>query len=143
VAIRTVLELGAGLGLCSVAAKLFGAAEVVATDLQHALPGIAHTAALNNVQLTIRALDWTQPYAVRADLVVLSDVVWVEWLVEPLVSTLKLLLGRDNRAVMCYKVRSVLVDQKFRGSLREAGLRIEEIATAKDHLLCQITANSS
>ena len=74
---------------------------------------------------------------------VLSDVVWVEWLVEPLVSTLKLLLGRDNRAVMCYKVRSVLVDQKFRGSLREAGLRIEEIATAKDHLLCQITANSS
>lgn len=136
-----MLELGAGLGLCSVAAQLFGAAEVIATDLPHALAGIAHTAALNQVHLTIRALDWTQPYSIHADLVLLSDVVWVEWLVEPLVNTLKVLLDRRNRAVMCYKLRSNVVDQKFRGSLREAGLKIEEITTSRDHLLCQITAN--
>lgn len=72
----------------------------------------------------------------------LADVVWVEWLVQPLVNTLKMLIGRENRAVMCYKLRSNVIDQKFRRSLEAAGLKIEELSSIRDHLVCQITANS-
>lgn len=136
-----MLELGAGLGLCSVAAKLFGALHVISTDLPSALPYITHTASLNHVSMDIQALDWTQPYPIQADLILLSDVVWVETLIPPLLNTLKMLLaGRGNRALMCYKLRSNVVDEKFRKRLEEEGMEIREIERKSEHLICEIVA---
>lgn len=137
----TVLELGAGLGVCSVAAKLFGAHRVIATDLEDALEGPRETAALNGVTIDVQALDWTRPRGVQADLIILSDVVWIESLIQPLVTTLKLLLTPSNRAILCYKLRSNVIDAKFKSALAASRIEAREIETRRDHILLQLSSN--
>ena len=81
---KAVLEIGAGLGLCSVCAALAGAAAVVATDRDaDALRFAAANAAQNGVQHLVRTeqLDWSQSEEEepeRFDTVLAADVIYDE-----------------------------------------------------------------
>ena len=64
VSARTVLEVGAGLGLAGICAALAGAASVVATDYEElSLHFTARNAAENGVggRVQTQLLDWTEP----------------------------------------------------------------------------------
>jgi len=81
---RTVLELGCGLGLSSLAAARQGA-EVTATDWEDkALAYVEASATLNDLFVRTQALDWREAGALDAELLIGADLLYesrnVEWL---------------------------------------------------------------
>ncbi|KAK9906788.1 hypothetical protein WJX75_008015 [Coccomyxa subellipsoidea] len=112
VADRRVCEVGAGLGIASIAAALAGAKEVVMTDREPlalecalrsaAASGITNVAAFQDTSLSsnFRAqvrgelLDWTQPYTgPKFDVVLACDVLYEDFSVEPVGELLPQLLS--------------------------------------------------
>lgn len=93
------LELGAGVGLCGVAAAVAGA-RVLATDyFPEALDFVALNAAANGVQVETALLDWrdiTLPD--RYPLVLASDVLYERRNHQPVLAALLRLLDRDGVA---------------------------------------------
>lgn len=93
------LELGAGVGLCGVAAAVAGA-RVLATDyFPEALDFVALNAAANGVQVETALLDWrdiTLPD--RYPLVLASDVLYERRNHQPVLAALLRLLERDGVA---------------------------------------------
>jgi predicted nicotinamide N-methyase len=90
---RRVLEVGAGLGLPSLAAAV-GGAHVLATDWAHdALPLLRENAERNGTVVATLAADWRRPpeFAARGpwDLVLAADVLYENRNVAPLVELLR------------------------------------------------------
>jgi predicted nicotinamide N-methyase len=116
-----VLELGAGTGIVGASAATMGAAPVVVTDLEYALPSLDWAA--QKLRKRLRPLEPPQ-------LIVGADIVWLEELVEPLVKTLELLVARCGdtpvEIVMAHQTRAASVDRAF-FSLLERSFRWEII----------------
>ncbi|BDA46391.1 probable electron transfer flavoprotein beta subunit lysine methyltransferase [Coccomyxa sp. Obi] len=113
---RRVCEVGAGLGIASIAAALAGAKEVVMTDreplaLQCALrsasasgigsvadfQGTSFTKHSSRPQVRGELLDWTQPYVgQKFDVVVACDVLYEDFSVEPVGELLPQLLSSSG-----------------------------------------------
>ena len=92
---RRVLELGAGLGLPSLAAALRGA-DVLATDwAEDAVALLAANAARNHVPLRAEVLRWDEPerFGGGWDLVLAADVLYEQRNVEQLLALLPRLGG--------------------------------------------------
>jgi predicted nicotinamide N-methyase len=90
-----VVELGAGLGLPSLAAALAGA-RVLATDwAPDAVPLLERNAAANGIELEVERVAWTSPDALLArapfDLALAADVLYERRNVEPLLALLSML----------------------------------------------------
>lgn len=155
---RGVIELGSGTGLASAAAAALGASPVLATDLASSLGNVRATAALN--EDAIRAtgngggpvvameLDWLRPPSRRdlapalgaVDVVLLADVVWVEWLVRPLVRALRLvadciLAARRGapRIYLAHETRSVATDERLWSELAAHGFSARAVPDAQLH----------
>jgi len=96
-----MLELGCGLGLPSIVAARMGA-RVTATDYcPEALDLLRVNAALNEVRLETRLLDWRTPCrVVRFGLVVAADVLYEPWQVECVVEVLCRTVMPGGRAVV-------------------------------------------
>jgi predicted nicotinamide N-methyase len=104
---RTVVELGCGLGLPSIAAALSGG-EVLATDwATDALEVTRRNAERNGVRVETLLADWEEPGVLVArapfDLVLCSDVLYEERNVDALLALLprlgdEVLLGEPGRA---------------------------------------------
>ncbi|TMW66775.1 hypothetical protein Poli38472_014087 [Pythium oligandrum] len=142
---KRVLEVGAGTGLVGISAGLLGAEQVLLTDLAYTMDNLAR-----NVELTgqhaqqIKArvqpveLDWFQPRSDLGDfdLILASDVVWVEELVRPLVQTLQTLVRnsqRSTRVLMSHQTRSVLTDERLFRELEAHGFQRRLVPTAELH----------
>jgi predicted nicotinamide N-methyase len=87
-----VVELGAGLGLPSLAAALAGA-RMLATDwAPDAVPLLERNAAANGIELEVERVAWTEPDALLArapfDLALAADVLYERRNVEPLLALL-------------------------------------------------------
>ena len=110
VAGRSVLELGAGLGLCSLAAARNGA-DVLATDWdQDALDYIHASAKLNQLSVETRCVDWRAPGDTKAASVLLmADVLYEARNVDPLVSAIHALLADGGEAWLADPGRDHLV----------------------------------
>ena len=94
---KRVVELGAGLGLPSLAAALCGA-DVLATDwAEDAVALLRANAKRNSIRLRVRRVRWDEPGAlVRAspwDLVLLADVLYEQRNVDQLLELLPRLGG--------------------------------------------------
>lgn len=109
--VGNALELGAGCGLVScVLSAICGVPNVVATDLEGNVPLLRENAAKNAPSATTRALRWGEDAAdilpkgaTSFDLIVASDVVYVEELVPDLVRTLtRFSEPRKTRVVFAY-----------------------------------------
>jgi predicted nicotinamide N-methyase len=87
-----VVELGAGLGLPSLAAAL-GGARMLATDwAPDSVPLLERNAAANGIELEVERVAWTEPDGLLArapfDLVLAADVLYERRNVEPLLALL-------------------------------------------------------
>lgn len=144
-----VLELGAGTGLVGLSAALLGAKEVVLTDLDYTMENLARNVATTlqlaaNAQrevtsaVSTRVLDWFNPPKDlgSVDLILASDVVWVEELIAPLVNTMSTLLSHSQasaRVLMAHQTRSVQSDRVLFAELERHALRSRRVPTERLH----------
>ncbi|KAK4790291.1 hypothetical protein SAY86_017595 [Trapa natans] len=117
-----ILELGSGTGLVGIAAAAALGADVTVTDLPHVLPNLHFNAEANAPLLSstggavrVAALRWGEAEDVELigndfDLVLASDVVYYDYLFDPLLQTLKLLFGGGgvSQAMMDKKMLFVM-----------------------------------
>jgi predicted nicotinamide N-methyase len=99
---KKVLELGSGLGLCGLSCRALGAQNVVLTDLPYILESTERNIQINGMENCViaRTLDWNSPESVdlgweSIDVVIASDTVWIESLIEPFVKTLEYCLSKN------------------------------------------------
>uniref|UniRef100_A0A0E0LME5 Uncharacterized protein n=1 Tax=Oryza punctata TaxID=4537 RepID=A0A0E0LME5_ORYPU len=128
-----ILELGSGTGAAGLALAAALPAHAVLSDLPAALPNLRHNASLNAPLLDARGgsvsvvtLPWgdaaameTVAAASRFDLVVASDVVYYEELVDPLIETLRFFVKGEVVFVMAHMRRWKRTDKKFFAKARK------------------------
>lgn len=128
---KRVIELGCGTGLVGIAAGILGAKRVVLTDLQYTHSNINKNIRANTgnfpkgTKMSVKELDWLNlPERMEEsyDLILASDVVWLEGLVRPLVETFAVLFrgnGCIPEIIMSYQSRSVSTDRLLESTLAE------------------------
>jgi len=144
---KRVLEVGSGPGVAGLAALALGAT-VTFSDLPYCLPNLRATVARNGHLVKAGAqppavgeLDWTAPQRSSLpglqsmDIVVGADVVWVEELIPPLVSTLAWLsAGPAPPAILlAHQTRSTRGDDLLHAELAQAGLRATAVPPELHH----------
>jgi len=132
----SVLELGSGTGAAGLALAAALPARAVLSDLPDALPNLRHNADLNAPLLasaggaaSVVPLPWGDAAAMREvaaaraeapfDLVVASDVVYYEALVDPLIETLRFFVKGEVVFLMAHMRRWKRTDKKFFGKARK------------------------
>jgi len=135
---KFLLELGSGLGFTSIAAKVLGAAQVVATDLCEVLPVLETNVRTNEVDVFVTEIDWNLPKYIKSDLVICSDVLWLIDLVYPFTNTLFTNLSESNKAIICDKLRSLEVRNEFFKLLKEFKLEYRELGTMHGHDIWEV-----
>lgn len=137
----SVLELGSGTGAAGLALAAALPARAVLSDLPDALPNLRHNTDLNAPLLasaggaaSVVALPWGNAAAMRDvaaaqaeaeaeappfDLVVASDVVYYEALVDPLIETLRFFVKGEVVFLMAHMRRWKRTDKKFFGKARQ------------------------
>ncbi len=148
---KRVLEVGAGPGVAGLAAAALGA-QVTLTDLPYTLDNLRAAVARNAHHVkpgaaapVVGALDWLAPQASALpglqamDLVLGADVVWVEELIPPLVSTLAWLLegagsaGQAPTVLLAHQTRSTRSDELLHAQLAAAGLQATAVPPETHH----------
>ncbi|OEL12898.1 hypothetical protein BAE44_0026085 [Dichanthelium oligosanthes] len=131
-----VLELGSGTGAAGLALAAALPARAVLSDLPDALPNLRHNAELNAPLLacaggaaSVVPLPWGDATAMEEvaaaqaeapfDLVVASDVVYYEALVDPLIKTLRFFVKGEVVLLMAHMRRWKRTDKKFFGKARK------------------------
>jgi predicted nicotinamide N-methyase len=109
VAGRTVLDLGAGSGLCGIVAARAGAASVLAADVDPlAVAAIQLNARANAVRLAITGQDLVRRPPPRVDLILAGDLCYqapmaariLAWLADAAATGARVLLGDPGRAYL-------------------------------------------
>ncbi|KAF4661547.1 hypothetical protein FOL47_006636 [Perkinsus chesapeaki] len=134
---KRVLELGSGTGLGGISAALCGGKQVTLTDLPYAMPLLNRSITLNGVGDVVRAevLDWANPPNTalhpRFDLIIASDVIWLESLV-PLLANI---IAEKELVplLMVHQTRSTRCDQLFKDLLKARGFRIDKLEERLKH----------
>ncbi|KAG7359806.1 methyltransferase-16 family protein [Nitzschia inconspicua] len=152
---KKILEVGAGTGLVGIAAAILGAKEVVVTDLEYSLANLRGNILLNQpsvdekppkrkiLPIEAKVLDWFRPQDFDCcssenckttwipDVILASDVVWIDSLVLPLVKTLhyfcSLAVTKQTSPpwiIMSYQRRSQVVEDHLFQALRDHGFKI-------------------
>jgi predicted nicotinamide N-methyase len=105
---QSCLELGAGVGVVSVAAAKAGAS-VLATDyVVEALPFIEYNALINGTQLRTMRLDWNSfSLDERFDVVFAADVLYERRNLLPILNALDHLLKDDGKALIATPCREI------------------------------------
>lgn len=140
-----VVELGAGTGVVGIAASVLGA-NVTITDLQRVVPLMKKNIETNNEvifgSVKAQTLVWGDKEQLQGiinpqpHLILVSDCVYYEASLVPLVETLKTLLTPDSEVLLSYEIRDT--EQKRRvhaefSRLINKTFRVEEIPTAECH----------
>ncbi|KAI3959217.1 hypothetical protein MKW92_007315 [Papaver armeniacum] len=106
---RRILELGSGTGLAGIAAAAILRSSCVITDLPHVLPNLRFNADANSTMLVSRgasvnvaALRWgykddMELVGREFDIILGSDVVYYDYLYEPLLQTLRFFLEGEEK----------------------------------------------
>ncbi|XP_008783498.2 protein N-lysine methyltransferase METTL21A [Phoenix dactylifera] len=121
-----ILELGCGTGLVGIAAAAILGAHVTLTDLPHVLPNVRFNADSNapalaprGGSLDVRPLSWGDRHAGGSldgsvfDVVMASDVVYHEHLLDPLVQTLEVFVRGEVAFLMAHLRRWKKRDSVF------------------------------
>lgn len=152
---KSVLELGSGCGLVGIAAGLLGAKEVTMTDLEYSLPLMRENMNLNMKQvqesrcdsITCAVCDWFNPPSVNIfsfssretasavapslqlfpDVILVADCVWLEELVDPLLTTLDAFSGPATKVIVSYQRRGKNTHNRFWRGLHNTFKRVVEV----------------
>lgn len=115
---KTILELGTGIGVVSMAlAKTFPQANVFATDLPDAEEITVKNAHINNVQVSFSELDWEDERSKVSDcewdLIIATDCSYNDNYYDALLQVLCRLAGRKTMVVIAHKLRNLGVEETF------------------------------
>lgn len=113
---QRVLELGAGLGLCGIAAELLGARDVCMTDGDtNTLAQLRENVKTNGcTKIICPQLRWGHQVAEfverhgKFDVIIAADIIYVESILEPLFDTVVALM--DHAFLLSYARRNVKID---------------------------------
>jgi predicted nicotinamide N-methyase len=155
---KNILEVGAGTGLVGIAAGFLGAKRVILTDLEYSIANLQENINMNlrsddksgdtkHGLLEARVLNWLDFSSFDAiaddgqnlakwlpDVVLASDVVWVDSLVLPLVQMLYYISSKaikDGRRAplifLSYQCRSIAVEELLFNALAANGFAVIQI----------------
>ncbi|KAJ1456011.1 putative serine esterase-domain-containing protein [Pelagophyceae sp. CCMP2097] len=133
---KRVLELGAGTGVSGFACAAIGAALVNLSDQKLGLEALRESVRGKfEGRLDVVEGDWLVPpqkwavSAVAFDVLVASDVVWLDDLIEPLVSVIAHFLFKPNKPILylSHQTRSASVDLAFFAAVAQRGLACTEV----------------
>lgn len=113
---KTVIELGSGLGLCGMTAACLGASQVEVTDLEEAVPLLKYNIEKNlemfrSSIVSANSFMWSKQNSEKLiinksyDFVLLSDCVYYEESLKPLIETLKILIQCDTNIILAQELR--------------------------------------
>ena len=118
-----VLELGCGLGLPSIVAASLGAYATASDYMPEALALLETNAALNDVQVNTRLLDWNDPGDIgRYDLVMAGDVLYETWQADAIADLLKITVHADGKALIVDQGRETA--RQFANVVTYRGFRV-------------------
>ncbi|XP_058210864.1 uncharacterized protein LOC131323194 [Rhododendron vialii] len=112
---KRAVEIGAGCGVAAMGLHLLGLHDVVLTDIAPVMPALKRNLKRNKPvlkkNLKTAQLYWTKPDQIQAlgppfDLVIATDVVYIEETVGPLVSAMEALVGDGGAVLLGYQIRS-------------------------------------
>ncbi|PSR95343.1 Protein-lysine methyltransferase [Actinidia chinensis var. chinensis] len=112
---KRAVEIGAGCGVASMGLHLLGLHDVVVTDIAPVMPALKRNLKRNKSvlgkSLKTAQLYWTKPDQINAlsppfDLVIATDVVYIEESVGPLISAMEALVGDTGVVLLGYQIRS-------------------------------------
>ena len=144
---KTVLELGCGMGVPSLVSVKYGARNVIATDMEDTtLQQLDEVAKRNNCQdqLDLYKLHWSdnktgndsehQPlHNVAADVVLASDVIYHDHMVESLVQTIDRYLSNDGKAYIALRNTRQGVRRFWQEAMPTAGFVLEQSISCKEY----------
>lgn len=123
---KKVVEVGSGTGLVGIFVAQLGA-KVTLTDQRPALPLLAYNAKANNVECVVRELDWGEKPSINkedVDVIICSDCIYDEDLVEILAKTIAALARPDTEIYVAYQHRRKAVQQQFLDCAQACQLRV-------------------
>ncbi|XP_059659799.1 uncharacterized protein LOC132306430 [Cornus florida] len=112
---KRAIELGAGCGAAAMGLHLLGLNDVVLTDIAPVMPALKRNLKRNKPvlgkALKTAQLYWTNPDHIKAlgppfDLVIATDVVYIEETVGPLISAMEALVRDTGVVLLGYQLRS-------------------------------------
>lgn len=136
---KVVLELGAGLGLCSILTAILGASTVIISDgdsislsnMRENIERNRHLFSINsNVNVQCLQLRWginLEEFKIKCnlstsdglfDIILGSDIIYVETILEPLFLTIANLLTKNGTFILAYARRNVKIDYVFQTATR-------------------------
>ncbi|KAF9589397.1 hypothetical protein IFM89_023673 [Coptis chinensis] len=116
------IELGSGCGPAGMGLYLLGLENIILTDIAPVMPALKRNLKKNKLVLgkTLKStqLYWNNVNQINAlhppfDFVIAADVVYIEEIVGPLVSTMEMLVSEDGVVLLGYQVRSPEADRLF------------------------------
>lgn len=119
---KSGVELGAGCGVAAMGLFLLGLSDVLVTDIAPVMPALKHNLKRNkqvlNKSLKTAQLYWNNQEQIRAlgkpfDVVVATDVVYLEETVAPLISAMESLVKEDGVVLLGYQLRSPEAHKMF------------------------------
>ena len=138
-----VVELGCGVGALSIAVAKMKAHRVVGTDVEELQLTVEKNIRLNDVtNCTFKALYWGKDEWPSEEgspsLVLASDFLYKEALIVPFVESLKPMLTPTNRALLCLKIRSTILNEKFATVVYESSLKMNEVKVSDGHVIWEV-----
>ncbi|CAK9167677.1 unnamed protein product [Ilex paraguariensis] len=119
---KRAVELGAGCGAAGMGLYLLGLHDVVLTDIAPVMPALKHNLKKNKPvlgkALKTSQLYWANSDQIKAlgppfDIVIATDVVYIEETVKPLVSAMEGLVGENGVVLLGYQLRSTEAHELF------------------------------
>lgn len=117
------MKLGAGLGLCGILANHLGAKLVVLTDgdtdtLNFLRENVENNVSSGSSSVKCRQLRWGKEFvessnwnSFQFDVVLASDVIYVEEMIDPLLDTVVALQDHNGKFLLSYVPRNVSIDK--------------------------------
>lgn len=119
---KRAVEIGCGCGAAGMGLYLLGLTDILLTDISPVMPALKHNIKRNKPvlkkALKYSVLYWNNPAQIAAlnppfDIVIATDVVYIEETVGPLISAMDALIGDNGVVLFGYQLRSPEADKLF------------------------------
>ncbi|CAG8665448.1 6967_t:CDS:2 [Dentiscutata erythropus] len=136
---KNFIELGSGTSIPSITSSILDAKQVTITDAPSVIPQIKKIIKLNGLlkkPLNVEPLDWVNGKEhletlknSRWDYILGSDIVWVDYLIKPLIKVIDVLSTPSyTKLLISHQSRTVRCDNLFFSGLKNLGWNLDKIS---------------